>query len=68
MAYDKKHNEANGHGNTDGTDDNRSWNCGVEGDADASEAVLALRRRRRRICALMMLANGIPMIWPATSS
>ena len=63
VAYDRKHNEANGHDNTDGTDDNRSWNCGVEGDADASEAVLALRRRQaKNFCALLMLANGLPMI------
>jgi glycogen operon protein len=63
VAYDAKHNEANGHGNTDGTDDNRSWNCGVEGDANASDAVLALRRRQaKNFCALLMLANGVPMI------
>ena len=58
-----KHNEANGHGNTDGTNDNLSWNCGVEGDADASDAVLALRRQQaKNFCALLMLANGMPMI------
>jgi glycogen operon protein len=63
VAYDRKHNDANGHGNTDGTDDNRSWNCGVEGDADASDTVLALRRRQaKNFCALLMLANGLPMI------
>jgi isoamylase len=63
VAYDRKHNEANGHGNSDGTDDNRSWNCGVEGDADTPEAVLALRRRQaKNFCALLMLANGLPMI------
>ena len=63
VAYDRKHNEANGHGNTDGTDDNRSWNCGAEGDADASESVLALRQRQaKNFCALLMLANGVPMI------
>jgi isoamylase len=63
VAYDRKHNEANGHGNTDGTDDNRSWNCGAEGDADATPAVLALRRQQaKNVCALLMLANGLPMI------
>ena len=63
VAYDRKHNEANGHHNTDGTDDNRSWNCGAEGDAGASDAVLALRRRQaKNFCALLMLANGLPMI------
>jgi glycogen operon protein len=63
VAYDRKHNEANGHGNTDGTDDNLSWNCGVEGDADAPDAVLGLRRQQvKNFCALLMLANGLPMI------
>ena len=63
VAYDRKHNDANGSGNTDGTNENRSWNCGVEGDTDAPEAVLALRRRQaKNFCALLMLANGIPMI------
>jgi isoamylase len=63
VAYDRKHNEANGHGNRDGTDDNRSWNCGVEGDADTPEAVLDLRRQQaKNFCALLMLANGLPMI------
>ena len=50
VAYDRKHNEANGHGNTDGTDDNRSWNCGAEGDANAPPAVLALRRQQAKNC------------------
>ena len=36
VAYNTKHNEANGHGNPDGTDDNLSWNCGLEGDAGAA--------------------------------
>ena len=63
VAYDEKHNEANGHGNTDGTNDNLSWNCGWEGDADAPEEVLALRRQQaKNFCALLLLANGIPMI------
>jgi isoamylase len=63
VAYERKHNEANGHGNTDGTNDNLSWNCGVEGDVNASEAVLTLRRQQaKNFCALLMLANGLPMI------
>ena len=63
VAYDQKHNEANGHANTDGTNDNLSWNCGVEGDANAPEGVLALRRQQaKNFCALLMLANGLPMI------
>ncbi len=63
VAYDHKHNEANGHGNTDGTDDNRSWNCGAEGDANLPDAVRILRRQQaKNFCALLLLANGIPMI------
>jgi glycogen operon protein len=62
VAYDRKHNEINGHWNRDGTDDNRSWNCGAEGDANVPDAVLALRRRQaKNFCALLMLANGLPM-------
>ncbi len=63
VAYNSKHNEANGSNNTDGSNDNLSWNCGWEGDAGAPEAVLALRRRQvKNFCALIMLANGLPMI------
>jgi isoamylase len=63
VAYNHKHNEANGHNNTDGTDDNRSWNCGWEGDEGAPLEVLALRRRQiKNFCTLLLLANGIPMI------
>ncbi len=62
VSYNKKHNEANGNGNTDGTDDNRSWNCGWEGDDGASAEVLSLRRRQvRNFICLLMLTNGTPM-------
>ncbi len=62
VAYDRKHNEANGHDNQDGVDDNRSWNCGWEGDDGAPAEVLALRHRQiRNFFALLMLANGTPM-------
>ena len=46
VSYNGKHNEANGEDNRDGTDDNRSWNCGVEGPTDDG-AILALRARQR---------------------
>jgi glycogen operon protein len=63
VAYDHKHNEANGHNNTDGTDDNRSWNCGWEGDYGVPGQVMALRQRQaRNFIALLMLSNGTPMI------
>jgi isoamylase len=62
VSYNYKHNEANGHGNNDGTDDNRSWNCGWEGDKGVPDAVMALRRRQvRNFFCLLMLSNGTPM-------
>jgi glycogen operon protein len=62
VSYNAKRNLANGHGNADGTDDNRSWNCGWEGDEGAPPDVLALRRRQaKNFCALLMLSNGTPM-------
>ena len=60
-AYNYKHNEANGWNNTDGANDNRSWNCGAEGETDDPE-VLSLRRRMiRNACAVLMCSRGTPM-------
>ena len=62
VAYNHKHNEANGHKNTDGCDNNLSWNCGWEGDENAPAEVMQLRRRQvKNFFALLMLANGTPM-------
>jgi glycogen operon protein len=62
VSYNTKHNEANGEDNRDGTDDNRSWNCGVEGDTDDPD-VLALRRRQQRnFLATLFLSQGVPML------
>jgi isoamylase len=62
VAYNQKHNEANGHNNTDGCDNNLGWNCGWEGDDNAPAEVLALRRKQvKNLFALLMLANGTPM-------
>jgi len=62
VSYNDKHNEANGEDNRDGTPDNRSWNCGVEGPTD-DPAVLTLRRRQRRnLLATLMLSQGVPML------
>ncbi len=62
VSYDTKHNEANGEDNRDGTDDNRSWNCGVEGPTDDA-AVLELRaRQQRNIIATLMLSEGVPLL------
>ncbi len=62
VAYNHKHNDANGEGNRDGDSHNRSWNCGVEGATDDPE-VLALRaRQRRNFMATLLLSIGVPMI------
>jgi glycogen operon protein len=62
VSYDAKHNEANGESNRDGTDDNRSWNCGVEGPT-GDLGVLALRlRQRRNLLATLLLAEGVPLL------
>ena len=62
-AYNRKHNGANGEGNRDGTDDNRSFNHGREGWADASESILTARRRSiRNLFATLLLSAGVPMI------
>lgn len=62
VTYDGKHNEANGEDNRDGSDDNRSWNCGVEGETD-DPGVNALRHRQtKNMMATMLLATGVPMI------
>jgi isoamylase len=63
VSYNGKHNEANGEGNRDGTDDNRSWNCGVEGPTD-DPAINELRaRQRRNFIATLFLSQGVPMLW-----
>jgi glycogen operon protein len=62
VSYDRKHNEANGEENRDGSSDNLSWNCGVEGETSDS-SVLALRRRQaRNHIAILRLSRGIPML------
>lgn len=60
-SYNQKHNEANGWGNTDGADDNNSWNCGVEGETD-DPAILTLRKRlMKNACAVLLCSRGTPM-------
>jgi glycogen operon protein len=62
VSYNRKHNEANGENNHDGSDDNLSWNCGVEGPTDDS-AVEAVRNRQvKNFFALQLLAAGTPML------
>ncbi len=62
VSYDRKHNEANGEGNRDGTDDNRSWNCGAEGETGDPD-VRALRRQQlRNLLTTLLLSTGVPML------
>jgi isoamylase len=62
VSYNNKHNDANGEGNRDGTDDNRSWNCGAEGPTDDPD-VLALRARQRRaFLVTLLLSAGVPLL------
>ena len=62
VTYEAKHNEANGEDNRDGTDNNRSWNHGVEGETD-DPAILARRRQdAANLMATLCLSNGVPMI------
>ena len=62
-SYNHKHNEANGWDNKDGSDDNRSWNCGAEGETD-DPAILALRKKLcRNAFTVLMLSRGTPMFF-----
>jgi len=62
VAYNERHNWANGEENRDGHRENYSWNCGWEGDEGVSSRVMALRKRQvKNFCILLMLSNGTPM-------
>jgi isoamylase len=62
VSYNDKHNEANGEGNRDGTDDNRSWNCGVEGPTDDIEVLTLRKRQVRNFLGTLALSLGVPML------
>ena len=62
VAFDEKHNEANGEDNNDGNDHNRSWNHGAEGPTDDEVIQLARRRSVRNLLGTLLLSSGIPMI------
>jgi glycogen debranching enzyme GlgX len=62
VSYDRKHNEANGEHNRDGSDDNRSWNHGVEGETDDPEIVELRRRQAANLMITLCLSSGCPMI------
>src|SRR5215217_4117041 len=62
VTYNVKHNGANGESNRDGSDDNRSWNCGVEGETDDPGVNDVRHRQARNFMATLILACGVPMI------
>ena len=60
-SYNEKHNENNGWNNTDGNDDNRSWNCGVEGETEDPDVLRLRFRMIKNACAVLMCSRGTPM-------
>ena len=62
VSYNGKHNEANGEANRDGSDDNRSWNCGVEGPTDDPEVERLRTRQVKNFFAITLLSLGTPML------
>jgi glycogen operon protein len=62
VSYNSKHNEANGEDNRDGTDDNRSWNCGAEGATDDPDVLELRARQQRNFLATLLLSQGVPML------
>ena len=62
VTYNGKHNEANGEDNRDGADDNRSWNCGTEGESEDPEIRDLRSRQQRNMIATLLLSQGVPMI------
>ena len=62
VSYDSKHNEANGEENRDGSDNNRSWNCGAEGPTADAEVNQLRARQKRNFMATILLSQGVPML------
>ena len=62
VSYNDKHNEANTEHNRDGTSDNRSWNCGVEGPSSDPVIVELRSRQRRAMLSTLLLARGVPLL------
>ncbi len=62
VCYNHKHNKANGEGNRDGTNDNRSWNCGVEGPTDNPEILELRARQKRNFLTTLFCSQGVPMM------
>jgi glycogen operon protein len=62
VSYNEKHNEDNAEENRDGADDNRSWNCGVEGPTEDDKINDLRARQRRNLMATLLLSQGVPML------
>ncbi|WP_240677702.1 glycogen debranching protein GlgX [Actinacidiphila soli] len=62
VSYEQKHNAANGEDNRDGTNDNRSWNCGHEGETDDPSVNELRRRQLRNLLSTLLLSTGVPML------
>ena len=62
VSYNEKHNEANGEGGADGANDNRSWNCGTEGNTDDKDIIELRYRQQRNFLTTLMFSQGVPMI------
>jgi glycogen operon protein len=62
VSYNAKHNEANGEGSNDGTDDNRSWNCGAEGETADTEIIALREQQKRNFLTTLFVSQGVPML------
>ena len=62
VSYDRKHNQANGEDGRDGSNDNRSWNCGAEGPTDGPDILVLRERQKRNFLATLLLSQGVPML------
>ncbi|MDO8988053.1 MAG: glycogen debranching protein GlgX [Sideroxyarcus sp.] len=61
VSYNGKHNEANGHDNRDGSDNNNAWNCGAEGPTRKREINMLRARQKRNLMATLLFSQGVPM-------
>jgi isoamylase len=62
VSYNQKHNEANGEENRDGTDNNRSWNCGAEGPTEDAAINKLRARQKKNLLSTLLLSQGVPMV------
>ncbi|MCJ8343381.1 MAG: hypothetical protein MJH09_11145 [Cetobacterium sp.] len=62
VSYNEKHNLANGENNRDGTNENYSWNCGIEGETNDVEIIKLRKRQMKNMITILMVSQGVPMI------